>query len=113
MSTRRLALGALFIAVLAFGSGYLAGDYRATHPPILTGDGYVGADQASLQVGDTWYGFSGPVLWTDVTGGIHQGDWPTCLPQLQSVTGIRFAAMKAFADDTGTEEIFWVDCRGH
>lgn len=62
MTANRRTLAVVVLALIAsglYGLGYVTGSYNATHPSILTGDGYVGADEASFQVGDTTYGPSG------------------------------------------------------
>jgi hypothetical protein len=102
---------ALLIAVAAFGAGYWIGGDRLGHAPVYTGDGYVGADQASLQVGDTWYGFESSVSWTDSAGSFHDSGWPDCLPKLQAVTGVRFAALTTWVAQVGIAQVVWVDCQ--
>jgi hypothetical protein len=105
------AFGVLLIAVVAFAAGYWVGSDRATHLPIYTADGYVGANQASFQVGDTWYGFESTVSWTDSGGTFHDDGWPECLPQLQEVKGVRIAAAVLWVDGIGVSRVVWVDCQ--
>jgi len=95
-----------------YGLGYLTGSYSTSHPAVLTGDGYVGADQASFQVGDTTYGFRSTVTWTDAAGSLHDNGWPACLPKLQSVSGVRFVAATIWAGGSGSSQVVWVDCQG-
>jgi hypothetical protein len=115
MSKRLVAL-ALAIgigAVVAFGAGYLVGTGREIRLPIYTGNGMTGADQASLQVGDTWYAFETTVRWTDKDDVDHTEGWPECLPKLQEVKNVRFAGAILWAEGRGMAQIVWVDCRGH
>jgi len=105
-------LAAVVITLTVFGAGYAVGDNRATHPPVYTGDGYVGADQASFQVGDMWYGFRSSVAWTDQTGNWHDSGWPVCLPKLQTVSGVRFVGTTIWAGNIGQAQVIWVDCQG-
>lgn len=102
---------ALLALGLAFAAGYLVRD--ASHPglTIYTGSGYVGADQASFQVGDTWYGFESSVAWTDRAGAEHANGWPACLPRLQSVQNVRFGGAVIWHGTTGEALVLWVDCR--
>ena len=115
MTTRQRTLtvvAAALLLIVAFGGGYAAGENSATHPSVSIGDGYVGADQASFQVGDTWYGFRSSVSWTDEAGSLHDSGWPACLPKLQTVTGVRFVGTMVWADNVGSAQVVWVDCRG-
>ena len=115
MTTRQGALGllgALIVAGAAFGLGARVGADAATHPAVLVGDGYVGADEASFQVGDTVYGFRSAVNWTDSAGSFHDQGWPDCLPKLQAVRGVRFVAQTVWLGTVGTTDVVWVDCRG-
>jgi hypothetical protein len=105
-------LAAVVIILTVFGVGYASGNISATHPPALTGDGYVGADQASFQVGETWYGFRSSVAWTDEAGSWHDTGWPVCLPKLQAVTGVRFVGTTIWAGNVGQTQVIWVDCQG-
>ena len=113
VSSRQQLLGLVVavVVVAAFGAGYLIGGGAAAHPPVYTGDGYVGADQASFEVGDTTYGFESTVNWTDSGGAFHDGGWPDCLPKLQQVTGVRFAASTVWVGNVGVAEVLWVDCQ--
>jgi hypothetical protein len=118
MNTKLLALVgavvAVLIAVASFSVGYKAGGNGQLQIPIVVADGYVGADQASFQVGNVGYGFKSIVNWTDSSGVMHSDGWPECLPKLQEVKGVRIAAgMLLFGDTgTGTGQVVWVDCRG-
>ena len=105
-------LTAVLIVAAAFGIGDRIGSDGATHPPVLVGDGYVGADVASFQVGDTVYGFRSSVNWTDSAGSYHDQGWPACLPKLEAVTGVHFVAQTVWAGGIGATDIVWVDCRG-
>jgi hypothetical protein len=110
-STVLIAAAAVLIAAGAFGAGYgLARDGPA-RVPIYTAGGYVGVDQASFQVGDTTYGFEGSVAWRDPTGTEHDGGWPSCLPKLQTVQGIRFAGADLRYDAFGNALVVWIDCQ--
>ena len=116
MTTRRRSLGAL-IALLfvgaVFAAGYRVGGDSAAHPRVYIADGHVGDDQASFQVGDTTYGFVSSVSWTDSAGSFHDSGWPGCLPKLQQVTGVRFAAAALWVGQVGVSPVVWVDCEGH
>jgi len=96
---------------LVFGAGHWIGGQQALHPPIYTADGYVGADQASFLVGDTWYGFESSVAWTDEAGAEHLGGWPDCLPKLKEVKHVRFSAAVLWHGTTGIGRVVWVDCK--
>jgi hypothetical protein len=114
MTTRPWTLAvvaAVLITVAAFGAGFAFGNNAASHPTVLTGDGYVGADQASLEASGRWYGFRSSVRWTDGSGAYHEAGWPACLPRLQSVTGIRFAGATLWAGNVGSADVIWVDCQ--
>jgi hypothetical protein len=116
MTTRRRSLGALVALLIvgaAFAAGYRVGGDSAAHPPVYIADGHVGADQASFQVGDTTYGFDSSVSWTDSAGSFHDSGWPGCLPKLQLVTGVRFAAAALWVGQVGVSPVVWVDCRSH
>jgi hypothetical protein len=101
----------LLAVVVAFGAGYWTGGERAMHLPIYTADGYVGADQASFQVGDVTYGFESSVAWTDQAGAEHDSGWPECLPKLQEVKGVRFSAAVLWHETSGIARVVWVDCQ--
>jgi hypothetical protein len=112
--TRETTLGVVVAAIAliaAFGVGYFVAGVNGAHPPVYTGGGQVGDSQASFQVGDTTYGFEDSVAWTDRSGSFHDGGWPDCLPKLQSVTGIRFAATTLWLGNVGVAKIVWVDCQ--
>ena len=104
-------LGAMLVIAASFALGYFTAELRGSHPQVLIGSGYAGGDVASLQVGDTWYGFRSSVSWTDSQGALHDNGWPDCLPHLQEVTGIRFAAETRWVGGFGTSRVVWVDCR--
>ncbi len=106
-------LAALVVAVAMFGAGFLAGGNAATHPTVYVGDGYVGADVATFQVGDTAYGFRSSVNWTDSAGSFHDGGWPACLPKVQAVTGVRFERTTVWAGNIGFTQVVWVDCQAY
>ncbi len=105
-----MAPTAVLAVLLAFGAGYWIGDRGATRLQTYTADGYVGADQASFQVGDTTYGFESSVAWRDQTGSEHQAGWPQCLSKLQPVEDVRFAAGVLWYGDSGIARVVWVDC---
>lgn len=106
-----LGVAALLVVVVVFGAGYWIGGERAMHLPIHTADGYVGADQASFQDGGVTYGFESSVAWTDRTGAVHDVGWPECLPKLQEVKGVRFAAAVLWYGNSGVARVVWVDCQ--
>jgi len=107
---RLLALAAV-LAIVSFGAGYAARSAGRVDLVIYTGNGYVGADQATFQAGETSFGFESSVAWTDRTGTEHTSGWPDCLPKLQAVTGIRFGAAMVWHESIGFEQVLWVDCR--
>ena len=116
MTTNRRALGAfvvILIVLAAFGAGYRIATVNAERPSVYTGIGYVGEDQATFEAGDTSYGFRSAVSWTDGSGSFHAGGWPECLPKLQAVTGVRFAATTIWVDQIGFSQVVWVDCKPH
>jgi hypothetical protein len=107
------AVVAVVMAAAAFGAGYWVGsDGGKIRPSIYTGDGYAGADQTSLTVGETTYGFKSTVMWTDSDGSFHQDGWPECLPKVSEVKNVRFAAAVLWVEDIGSAQVIWVDCRG-
>jgi hypothetical protein len=110
---RTSVLAVVLIVFAAFGVGFGIGGYAGTHPPVYTADGYVGADVASFQVGDTTYGFRSSVSWTDSAGSFHDSGWPECLPRLQAATGVRFAGATMWAGNVGSAQVVWVDCQTH
>ena len=105
------AAGAAMAIVLAFGIGYWTGGGGATQIPIYTAAGYVGADKASFQIDDKWYGFESSVPWRDEAGAEHEGGWPQCLPRLQEVQNVRLAASVLWHGDNGIARVVWVDCQ--
>lgn len=107
------ALVVLLIAVATFGVGYRMGGDSAIHPTVYTADGYVGADVASFEVGDMYYGFRSSVSWTDSAGSFHDSGWPECLPKIQTVKGVRFAGTTLWAGNVGLASVVWVDCQPH
>jgi hypothetical protein len=110
---RTWALVGLLIAVVAFGVGFGIGGYAGTHPPVYTGNGYVGGDVATFEVGDTSYGFRSSVSWTDSAGSFHDGGWPECLTKLHAATAVRFAGTTLWAGEVGSAQVVWVDCQSH
>jgi hypothetical protein len=110
-SPRVLVAAAVLAVALSFAAGYLVRD--ASHPGLTTytASGYVGADVASFQVGDTTYGFRSSVAWTDRAGTEHDGGWPDCLPRLKSVQGVKFGGAVVWHGNVGEALVLWVDCR--
>ena len=114
MSTKLfVALAAVLIAAAAFGAGYSAGRAGTIPEAVFTADCHTGGAVASCQVGDTWYGFRDSVSWTDSAGVGHENGWPSCLPQLQDVRGVRFAGAMLQLGNTREARIVWVDCQSH
>jgi hypothetical protein len=107
------ALIALVIVVAAFGAGYRVASMNAERASVYTGRGYVGADLATFEVGDTAYGFRSSVAWTDAAGTFHDSGWPACLTRLQEINSVRFAADTIWSGDVGTAQVVWVDCQAH
>ena len=107
-----LAVAVLVVAA-AFGAGCRIGGDRALHLPIYTADCHTGADVASCQVGDWWYGFRSTVDWTDSTGSLHDQGWPDCLPRMSEVKAVRIAAAVLWVGGSGISPVVWVDCQGH
>jgi hypothetical protein len=106
-----VVVSCLLIGLTGLGVGYVLGAANGSHPPVYVGSGYVGSDVVSLQVGDTVYGFRGSVAWTDRSGSFHADGWPDCLPHLQEVGNVRFAATTEWFGDVGVTRVSWVDCR--
>lgn len=104
-----LALAA--VGVLAFAAGYLVRGAGPVDLTIYTGDGYVGDSQASFTVGATSYGFGSSVPWRDESGSERFQGWPSCLPMLSTVTGIRFAGAVVMHEGVGQGRVLWVDCK--
>ena len=74
---------------------------------------------ASCTVGNTTYGVSNVVAWTDahnvIRGGLSDAaEWPTCLPSVTEVKGLHFAGAWLPTGDSGglNAVVVWVDCRG-
>jgi DNA-binding CsgD family transcriptional regulator len=107
-----IAVTAVIALALSFGLGSATRSAENLRLTVYEGNGYVGADVASFQVGETWYGFRSSVAWTDRAGTEHYGGWPDCLPRLQSVEGVRFGAAVVWHGNSGEGLILWVDCRG-
>lgn len=111
MRPRVIASAAAVVAVIgAFGIGFWAGSQQAMHLPIYTADGHVGANVATLMVGDVAYGVRSTVDWTDGNGVEHAGGWPECLPPGEA-TNVRFAGAVLWHENIGIATITWVDCR--
>jgi len=72
------AAGAAALVVVAF-SGYAVGLKHEQRTNVLTGDFYVGAQQATGDVDGWVYGIVDSVSWVDPEGSFHQSGWPTCL----------------------------------
>ena len=110
--SRRVLAPAMVLAVgLSFALGFSVRGLGRIDLSIYTASGYVGADQASFQVGDTTYGFVSSVPWTDQAGSEHPDGWPACLPKLQTVSGIRFGGAIVWHGTVGEALVLWVDCR--
>jgi hypothetical protein len=111
MSRPVLAVAAALVIAVSFAAGYSLRSPGPVDLSIYTASGYVGADQASFQVGDTTFGFESSVPWTDQAGSEHPDGWPACLPKLQTVSGVRFGGAVVWHGDSGEARVLWVDCR--
>ena len=111
--TSRLALGAIVLALAAFGVGVFVGSLGliGVRPPLMLGDGYAGERQVSITVGDTVYGASDSVAWRDAGGSEHMDGWPDCLHP-GTVSRIPIRAAVVWSDNVGQAQILWVDCSG-
>ena len=112
MKTRGWVGVAAIVILLAFAGGFWVGGERATHLPVLIGDGVVGEDVATFQVGDVSYGFRADIAWRDRGGVEHAGGWPDCLPKLTEVKALRFSATTLWYGNVGSARMVWVDCQG-
>jgi hypothetical protein len=103
------------VAVLAvFSVGVVTGSSGVVglRVPTSTGDGFVGAQVATLWLGDTAYGAEASVAWRDASGAEHESGWPECLSTPGEVKGLRFQGAVAWHENTGIATILWVDCQG-
>jgi hypothetical protein len=104
-----VAVGAA--VAVAFTLGYATRASEHLGLTIYQANGYVGAEVASFEVGDTTYGFRSSVPWTDRAGSEHPGGWPDCLPRLHAVEGVRFGGAVVWHGSSGEALVLWVDCR--
>jgi len=115
-----LVLAIATIALVgSFGAGYVTATANSKGYSIFVGDCWVGEKEASCTVGNTGYGVSEVVAWTDENGVGRGGpndsvEWPTCLPSLTEAKGVRFAGAMLPAGPNASEAVIvWVDCRRH
>lgn len=108
-----LALVAVLVIAAAFGAGYSFRGNNGLHPPIYTADrcDTSGEISGSCFVGSTGYGFESPPSWTDSGGVFHDSGWPTCLPPMGEIKGLRIAADWLYLGPIGETHVFWVDCQ--
>ena len=111
ISRRVFGLIVLVAVVVSFAVVYAVRGAARLDLQIYTGSGYVGADQASFQVGDTTFGFESSVPWRDQAGSEHDSGWPACLPKLQTVSGVRFGGAVVWHGTSGDARVLWVDCQ--
>ena len=107
-ATIPLMLVGLF--AIGLGVGYAVGS-RGSEIEHLVGRASVGADQASIQVDDVFYGLDGIVPWIDSDGTVHEGDWPTCLTPGQTVTVQFGGQLVDLPGGSGGYRVAYVDCR--
>jgi hypothetical protein len=106
------ALVAVLVVAAAFGAGYVIRGSSGLHPAIYIADRCdTGETGGSCFVGGTGYGFETPPNWTDSGSVFHDSGWPTCMPQMSSVKGLRIAADWLYVGSVGKAVVFWVDCR--
>ncbi len=109
---RRVLLPAVLV-VLALVCGFASGaawQARASNG-WRTGQGYVGTDQVTVESGGWSYGAKvSAVEWIDAQGGLHTGDWPTCLTRFVTQS-VRFLAASVSVDGFSLRPIVAIDCR--
>ncbi|MDT4985197.1 MAG: hypothetical protein QOF95_2687 [Pseudonocardiales bacterium] len=102
-------VAAAVIAVLGYGLGTSNGP----HVKALSGDAYVGANQAAVKVDGWTYGIVGSVAWVDSRGASHDSGWPDCLGSPGTTVHIRFGEVSVTGpQDDSWRQVVWVDCRG-
>jgi hypothetical protein len=115
---RSVRAGAVVVAGCLLAAGAFAvGEHQVHHQrqqmTVLTGNGYVGIDQASITVGDWVYGIQGPgnIPWLDSQGSTHESGWPACLRGPGRVR-VTFGEVPVTAPDGGMwRQVVWVDCQ--
>jgi len=106
------AAGAAALVVVAF-SGYAVGLKHEQRTNVLTGDFYVGAQQATGDVDGWVYGIVDSVSWVDPEGSFHQSGWPTCLDTVGTTVRATFGEVPATGPQGSSwRQVVWVDCRG-
>lgn len=110
----RAAVAAV-VAGLIGVAAFVAGQHNhSSAVTVLTGLAYTGGQQASVIVDGYTYGFGGigSVTWVDSRGGMHDGDWPSCLKVPGTTHRIKFGYVPVtLPDGSGLRQIVWVDCR--
>ena len=105
-----------FIAAVLIGVGFLLGlalgstGIIGVRPPVLTGNGYVGAGVVTLFSGGTAYGARDSIPWRGEDGAERDRGWPDCLPATTEVTNVRFVGANVWHGSSGQAQILWVDC---
>ena len=115
MSIARMpVLVAFVLALMAFGSGVVAGSAGivGVRLPTIVGDGMVGDQVTTLWSGNEAFGAKSSVAWRDASGAEHDSGWPDCLATPGEVTGVRFNGAIVWHDGVGYATIFWIDCSG-
>ena len=111
------AAAAVVVACLIAAGAFVAGEHQQQQQhamTILTGVAYVGADEASVTVGNWVYGLQGAgnVSWVDSQGSTHTSGWPACLTGPGKYHRIRFGEVPVTAPGGGMwRQIVWVDCQ--
>jgi hypothetical protein len=108
-----LTIAALAAVGLLMLASFLAGVRHGRQMTITTGLGAGLTGQGEIEAGGWWYAVSGigSVMWTDGTGALHDGGWPTCLNQAKQIP-VKFGWVPAtLPDGTSLRQVVWVDCQ--
>jgi hypothetical protein len=121
LSIRLLAWVAVVVIAVGVG-GYLIGHHGSATVTVIgpgiadagsgTGTAYIGADEP-LKSSPFGFAYSLPpdVIWSDSSGGLHEGARPPCLPlakgvRVKNIEAVQFAIPRGGV--TGT--VVWVQC---
>lgn len=107
---RRMFVSTALLIVLVLGLlAYLAGS-RGNEARVLHGTVYVGAGQASVKVGRTYYAVPVSVPWRDDQGTWHEDGRPSCLGSLGQSQPLTFGAVAFMREGLPARAVVWVDC---